>query len=254
MFRKVCLTFFAAALLAEPITLNAASIPLIVNATTNDVVFDDNFEAGIVNSAPIAVVGSWNTPGVTAAVKDFATAGFAANEGSQFLQINRNGSQEMFGYGVAANSGAGHDIVMTLAFRGGAGADGNFGAFKATSGTAFSDVAADVLLDGAGGVFYYDAAWLPLSQTYNLGVWNTAVITHTNGTSVYMLSINGATPESIGRTIAASDFLGVYLASPGNGAIPLYFDAVPVPEPTSACMAAIGLVGLVVARRRAVRV
>lgn len=246
MFRPVHIGLCLIALLLMPALAQAESVPWLVDTNTGAVIFDDNFEPplGVPGSSPVAAAGSWSFPGVTANVTNATNAGFDANEGSQFLQVNRNGSQEMFGTGVAGNSGDGHLIRLELAFRSPASGDGgNIGVLSGSNTTA------NVLFNGNGTMRYLvpGVAWYDLTQTYSTTEWNTLIITHTNGAtglSAYQLSINGQAPESIGFANASGNLNGVYVASPGGGG-PIYFDSITaVPEPSAIALALTGLVGL----------
>lgn len=244
MSRVVHCTLCVGVLIVMPAVVWANSIPWLTDTNTGAVVFDDNFESGALGSAPLATTGTWSVPATSpvATVVDTGTAGFAANEGNQFMKLTRGaGGQEYDGYGIAANSGDGHTIRLEMAFQAAAGADGNIGTLADSTETSL------LLFTGSGTVDYFatnPGRWVALNQAYNTTGWNTLVITHVNTAgSDYKVSINGAAFESIG-SYGAGNWSGVELDSPGNGLKSLYVDSVAVPEPATITLFSIGMVGL----------
>lgn len=68
-----------------------AQAVLITNLTTNQVVFKDDFEGGVVGSAPTAQIGSWELVGFGApqGVKVTDAASPGPNQGAKYLNENR---------------------------------------------------------------------------------------------------------------------------------------------------------------------
>ncbi len=249
MFRAIQFVLVAVVLFGTCAVAQAESIPLLKNVTTDSVIFHDDFESGTVGSPPgqyDPTVGEWTsyspgTNGSYAWVTDEATTGVASYEGSQYLDVYRgplvSSSSVLQGFGIA--SGAGDVVMFQAAFYGSPAlifmdaAGGHLGRVWAEPGGAF-------LVRDSG-----NANWLTLDQTWTAGQWNTLVVTHTNQTQDWTISVNGQTPETetslaAGATGAVS---GIFLMSStySGGA---YLDALPIPEPGTLALLATGLIGL----------
>ena len=159
MFRAIQFVFVMAAFLVMPVVVSADSIPWLVDTNTGATIFDDNFEAGTVGSLPVATKGTWSFvvgSGSTAAVVNAATAGFAANQGSQFLEFTRPGTDTnsafAYGLGIASASGSGDTIKLQMAFR----SDGGSGPLRLTLlPLTGSNENGEIAFDGSGAIRYY---------------------------------------------------------------------------------------------------
>jgi hypothetical protein len=278
MFRASHFVFIAALVLATSAVSQAETVPMLVDATSGTTVFTDGFESatlgdwitggGTYYTEHPASVGVWRADYWTSkttevTIQNATTAGFAASEGAQFVKLasgnwagNGGGWGRVQGDGVAANSGAGDQIVLNGAFR-----LDQAGAMQVnmTEGPYVSYVSSGAvlarLLVGADGSVEAksadDTAWSsPLTQTATISAWNTLRVAHTNGTADWTVSINGATGETWtgsadGTTHVFDSFL-VGNATLGGGAV--YWDAAgaqpQVPEPSTIVLLLTGVLGL----------
>ncbi|MBU4398930.1 MAG: LamG domain-containing protein [Planctomycetes bacterium] len=262
MLRAIQFVLVAVVLLATCAIAQATHIPLLVDSNTGNVILDDNFEGqtlGYVPNSPgvPAPVGTWHTVYTNQSyaygssfvdVASPAAYGVAAYEGAQFVAVNRNplgegysGSiQGPIGTGVAANSGTSDVITLTVAYYLFSGPGSAVYAHDG-SGAVFGSI----LLAGAGTIGVLDSTgtiWQYLTQTGPTGAWNTLVVTHTNGTSDWTVSVNGQMPETrTGASGSGKCWSGVSFC-PGGDNTGAFFDA--VPEPSTLALLAGGLIGL----------
>lgn len=249
MFRVSTLLLAFAILLATSTIACAGMIPMLKNDDTSAVIFSDGFEGSTVGQIPSSpwvgglYGGSTNS---VLATCDLISEGFAAYEGSSFVKLYRPdeaGGVFLQGIGTAANSGDGDNIRLQIAFR----VDGNESSLYATHG-ASGDPLAEFGVFGNGDVTVVTPDgqnWDILTQKANVGQWNTLVITHKNGVDAWSVSVNGAPFETRqGFTgMSALSLDGITLQSDTRSSTG-YWDAIPVPEPSTVVVLASGLMGL----------
>lgn len=251
MFRASTLLLAFAILFATFTIASAGMIPMLKNDDTGAVIFSDGFEGSTVGQVPSSPwVGSdyqsGYANGCTLATRDLASEGFAAYEGSNYVELYRpnvSGGVRLKGIGTAANSGDGENIRLQIAFR----VDGNESSIYATNG-AGGTLTAQFGMFGNGDVAIVtpnQQDWDILTQKANVGQWNELVVTHQNGVNAWSVSVNGAPFETRqGFTgMSALAFDGIMLQS-DNKVTSGYWDAIPVPEPSALIVLASGLMSL----------
>ena len=257
MFRAIQFVLVAVVLFGTCAVAQAESIPLLKNVTTGVVMFQDGFESGTVGSVPgqyNPTVGEWvdivqPASGGHVWVTDEATTGVAAYEGSQYLDVYRYSNAAVLHGAAGAASGASDMVMFQAAFYGGV-YEGVY--VDEYNKLAFFSDSAELsgFITLPSGAFAYrnagNSAWVSLTQTWTAGQWNTLVITHTNSTADWTVSINGQTAETVtsfaaGETNVVSKLQFVAASAYGNGG---YWDAIPIPEPSSLALLAMGLIGL----------
>jgi hypothetical protein len=229
---------------------HADVVPLLTNVSTSQVILaDDGFESSTVGEEPISPWGGGlygGSANSVLAVCDLASEGFAAYEGSKFLKLYRPdeyGGVFAQAVGSSANSGDGNNIRLEMAFR----VDGTESSLYATNGSGGNPIAQFGFFgNGDVGIVTPDQQdYDILTQKANVGQWNKLVVTHTNGVDAWSVSVNGAAFETrqgfTGMSALALD--GITLQSDSRNSTG-YWDAVPIPEPSSLVMLFCTVVGL----------
>ena len=228
------------------VTAQAAVIPMTYNNTTSTVLLDWDMEG-----AGTPAVGSVTYRNAGTASTGIVTGGGsepAAYEGSQMVRSDRpdSGGNTGFDLDFGSVGGASDVTTTTMAFR---AADAN-GYFTLGGGTLGSGVGADMAwfyFAGTGGVNYYDSGWVDTGLTHNVGAWNELVLTHTNGTGNWTISVNGssasANTSDDANLTSRLGVLGAFAFDNGFYPSTIHLDAV-VPEPSSLVLLAAGLMGL----------
>jgi len=249
------LDLLAAALFLLPVVTQAG---ILVNQTTGSTIFDDNFENGTVDSLPVATVGTWtsNQPNDDVVLSDDWGGGLGPYAGTKMLGFWSGGgtSVQLTGTGIVANSGNGDVIQMQLAFRIKAGQEVSLYAKSGGTDLLQFGLFGPDMSPGSGyrpnGVSVVNSAglaWVYTNFTQNPEAWNTLIITHTNGTTDWAISVNGGTAFNTTGYAAGTgnSWYGFMLKNDAIDAT-AYFDAVPEP----AALALLGLAGLFLAGRR----
>jgi len=235
--------------------------------------FSDDFENGTVGSPPgmnDPQGGTWvaNDPGSgELEVHDAVSAGFAAFEGDQFVEVSRlPGTASLFGH-LATPSALGTPASISVAFRNvsgvaslrlhDTGAVGNqamlhMQLFGPGSGAAGLIRASDVVIKA-----------VDLTATNNVGEWNTLDVAWESGIGEYTITVNGGTPEiasiALPDTAASGEYDSTGILNrisliTASGDTEMYWDDVSVmtvPEPTTVVLMGLGsLVALGACGRR----
>lgn len=252
------------AVLALPCSLQAA----LVNTTTNQVLWNDTFETIAVGSTPTTSspqVGTYSmiTAGSnnTIQIKD-ATSGVAAKYGDNYVAVVRPANGASMGgtnppIGLTASalpSNAGDTLKLEIAIwvDSATGAVGTMAMSGSSAPTTpmllLNFYAANVFGKTAQTIAYINDAGtaVNLTQKFNVGAWNTLVLTHTNGERAWSLSVNGATAETFEHTSAAKWDQVNFRAGNTNTTFRVDSDALPepIPEPATALIAGMGTAGV----------
>ena len=230
------------------VTAQAAAIPMAYNDSASTVLMDWDMEG--TGDPAVGSVTHYVSPGSGASTYTGIVAGGGsepdAYEGSQMVKsfrsnVGTTGAHVDFG----SLPGASDTITMTMAFR----CEDSLSYFNLYPGTDSSEGnMAGFSLTGTGVFAYHDGSWVFTDLAHNVGAWNELVMTHTNGTGDWTISVNGS---SLSFTMSDGTNWPAYLGVLGgldiyNGNYPstFYVDAVPVPEPSSLVLLAAGLMAL----------
>jgi len=252
MFRAIQFVLVAVVLFGTCAVVQAESIPLLTNVTTGAAILQDGFESGTVGSPPgqyDPTVGEWvgySSSGGHVWVTDEATSGIPAYEGSQFLEYYRQGNGVPSLRGAGTASGETDTVMFQAAFY--SGVDGrNFGILE------FEDATTLLTRIGiwpSGDCYVWKGGtfnnWFKLTQKWTTDQWNTLVVTHTNHTNDWTVSINGQTPETVDSFAAGATSVvtGINFSGGTTNNCGCHWDALPIPEPGTLALLATGLIGL----------
>ena len=206
------------------VTVQAAAIPMAYNNSTNTVLLDWDMEG---DGAPtVGSVTYTNTTGVV-------TGGGSepdAYEGSNMLKSYRYNPTTSAHVDFGSLPGASDAITMTMAFRC-EDSLSYFNLYPGTDGSGGDKAMAGFSFTGTGVFAYHNDGWVFTDLTHDIGAWNELVLTHTNGTGDWTVSVNGS---SLSFTITDGATWPEYLGVLGgvdvyNGNYPstVYMDAVP---------------------------
>ena len=231
------------------VTAQAAAIPMVYNGTTSTVLVDWDMEG---SGTPAVGSVLYFNPGTSNT--SVATGGGSnpdAYEGSQMVRSYRGDSPTRANLSFGGASGSGDVITTTMAFRTEDNGSNAMSIFAGT--TAAAENMAGFGFNANGAIVYYDDnAWQSTSLTHNVGQWNELVMTRTNGSASWELSVNGSTElitmgGGTGWLESYVGNLGGYTIASGAAGT-LYFDA--VPEPSSLVLSAAALMIMLIVRRK----
>lgn len=262
----MCRLSFLLALLAVAVMQTNASATIIENVTAGTTVFADDYEGVTANTLPapdttadylpVATTGTWNVDYSGTRLTQVANlASPGAAQGSNYLRIYRQHPD--YDDGIRADGSLSTpqattgDVLKfsTMVYLPSA-TDVADRATIALSGTGFTtDARAFITTDGAGSVFCYDAGWANKIDTgvnYQTDVWQQWDVTYAVGAGTFSLAIDGnsasgLTTMSAGSVGVVSMINNAYQQTVGGS---VYFDAVPVPEPSAIALMVSAMVGL----------
>jgi len=235
--------------------------PYVINRSRGHVYFESGgFETSMAGQAPREGdphIGWWATVMNDVTVVDADEAGFEAFTGTQFLRLQDSaaGRPQLSSEAVARGS-AGDVIEIGLALR----VEEGILRIRVRNedGNSFLDPLfhADGTIEGR----YGGAANPPppgfdayerfvLTQTLNIGEWNTVIMRYTLGEMDAFMSVNGGAFESMGAPDPGNQFRFINFRSEGNVAMVAYIDA--IPEPASVFILGLAGLGLIYRRHRA---
>lgn len=263
MLRSVVSAFVLVSLCVLSAPVQAGYVPLLVNRTTGATIFDDNFEGATDDLNPVATVGTWSfnefavAPGPGDAVvrsSDWGTGGLGPNQGSKMLAFWAGSNiTAVAAAGVAANSGANDVVQLSLAFRVKAGVENTVYLQNGTTdllGIALwgPDAKADFPNQTNNGISVLSVdrqSWIGTGLVQDPNAWNTLTVTHTNGTDVWAISVNGSAAYSATGNAGVCNGFGI---RNDNANVTAYFDAVnatATPEPSAIVLLLVGSLGLI---------
>lgn len=261
----------AALVLVTGYVAQAATVRNVTNSNT--VVFYDNFEvvspvsntAAIDNSGdfdPVAVTGTWSVTESDGQsmiqVTDSTTSPDPGSfEGQQYLRIFRSldnnlTSHDLNGALTAPQTTPGDVIrlnTMVYIPNDGVNFRGQL-ALVGTSGDPGGSGRAWARPDGAGNVMAVTSGGvIDTGLDYTPGVWQEWRLEYAIGASTFSVTVNGSTASGL-NSVSSGGVGFLWLVNGNNPTGSVYFDAIPIPEPTSITLLMFGGIGLIAARRR----
>jgi hypothetical protein len=246
MSRVSCLVLGVVALICLVVApVQATYIPLVYNNSTSSDILDWNMETDnpVVGSVSYSTGGS-STFGVVSA----ASEGIAAYEGNNVLKSFRaTGWGSMAYLNCGTPSGAGETTTTSFAIQCPTSSS-YVSLWMGTSGIA--ENMGSIYLLGTGAINYYQSGWKDTGLTHTIGAWNQFVLTHTNGSADWGLSVNGSAAVTLTMAGAGSETgnYGGFSLTNSNDPVAFYFDAqgsappAGSPEPSAVMLMVTGLV------------
>ena len=229
----------------------AARPATITNVTTATTVFNDNFESGTFSPS----IGSWILGSSVTVTNSATPPNPGPFEGSFYAKIfrdsNTSGQGNLTAVPISSQATVGNLIRLAMMVYLPSTTDTNVRAQFMLSNGDFNSARAWIRPDGFGNVVAVGSGFT-LTDTglnYITDVWQRWELTYIIGSSTFDVSINGlqATgfPSLSSGVVSAANLFNGSISPAGS----FYLDGV-VPEPSTALLVAIGIVGFLSQRTR----